>query len=560
MMLMTAVCFILAFSARADDYIVFPVNDLGMHCMDEEYSVLALLPPFNVLNVQVVYRNPAGYPMLLDHASIDVMYDGAADPSGSINSFSIGKTGFWLYANQLFGIPLLPGEGLLGFYMPGDAPAPGPQAVPWNVHEGWFSAPGIPITPWDDMGQVNTYPVMKISAHQKGSGLLLNSTDAVLPVSAETNCGQCHGEPVFFKSGSRGRAVMASHQLIEPHPMTEILRLHDAKELTSLMNSQPVLCAGCHYSAALDLSGAGPTGPQVGKPTMSEAMHRYHGGLLNNQGEPIFAREGNIERACYQCHPGKKTQCLRGPMAGAGINCFDCHGNMLAVGGEYPLLPGGSIDGTNDGNPRRPWMDLPRCQSCHTGDEVNHLSGPQYASAPDGVRLEQSYKIGDSSASPILAVNNRFAENTNTLYRMSKGHGGMMCEACHGSTHAEWPNPDPDANDNLTAMQLQGHSGTIIECSTCHAEGTLPLTLHGPHGMHNVDDIAWIDHKHNDFYEHNENECKACHGLDLRGSQLGRAAADRRWVVDLDDGRGPATIVVKKGEEIRCNLCHELPD
>jgi hypothetical protein len=33
---------------------------------------------------------------------------------------------------------------------------------------------------------------------------------------------------------------------------------------------------------------------------------------------------------------------------------------MLAVGGAFPMLPGGSIDGTNDGHARRPWLDLPR--------------------------------------------------------------------------------------------------------------------------------------------------------------------------------------------------------
>ena len=40
------------------------------------------------------------------------------------------------------------------------------------------------------------------------------------------------------------------------------------------------------------------------------------------------------------------------------------------------MQPGGSIDGTNDGGERRPWQDLPRCQSCHTGDAVDFLSVP----------------------------------------------------------------------------------------------------------------------------------------------------------------------------------------
>ncbi|MFH2001329.1 MAG: hypothetical protein ABIK28_16730, partial [Planctomycetota bacterium] len=104
------------------DVRVFPVNDLGMHCMDEDFSVLSLLPPFNVLNVQVVYRNPFGFPYLLDGNTVGVEYSGTPDPTGSINTFSVGKTNFWANAEALFGMPLLPGQGLLGFYLPFDAP------------------------------------------------------------------------------------------------------------------------------------------------------------------------------------------------------------------------------------------------------------------------------------------------------------------------------------------------------------------------------------------------------------------------------------------------------
>ena len=41
-----------------------------------------------------------------------------------------------------------------------------------------------------------------------------------------------------------------------------ILKLHDAKHGTDLINQTPVLCASCHYSAALDLAGTGPAGDQ----------------------------------------------------------------------------------------------------------------------------------------------------------------------------------------------------------------------------------------------------------------------------------------------------------
>jgi hypothetical protein len=64
----------------------------------------------------------------------------------------------------------------------------------------------------------------------------------------------------------------------------------------------------------------------------------------------------------------------------------------------------------------------------------------------------------------------------------------VLCQGCHGSTHAEWPVANAAANDNVAATTLQGHDGVLVECAACHAAGELPLTLGGPHGMHNVGD------------------------------------------------------------------------
>jgi hypothetical protein len=78
---------------------------------------------------------------------------------------------------------------------------------------------------------------------------------------------------------------------------------------------------------------------------------------------------------------------------------------------------------------RRPWVDGPRCGSCHTRA---------------GFRFEQP----------------------GTLYRDSKGHHGVHCEACHGSPHAITPTVTPA--DNVQAIALQGHAGTIDKCTVCH--------------------------------------------------------------------------------------------
>jgi hypothetical protein len=223
--------------------------------------------------------------------------------------------------------------------------------------------------------------------------------------------------------------------------------------------------------------------------------------------------------------------------------------------------------GSTDLNKRIPWASEPKCQSCHTGDALDNLTtDPNVIPSTDGIRLLQAYRTNDASATPIVATNKRFAENdANTtavpstvvpvLYRLGKGHGGVSCEGCHGSTHAEWPVlPESGvsvANDNMAAIQLQLHSGKIIECRTCHVAGSLPVSgvaaLGGPHGMHNVGDQTWLSGSHGPLVAcppaTNQDLCRACHGPTGSGTVLSRAAIRRSVNVDA-------------GEIVTCTTCH----
>ncbi len=531
---------------------VLAANDLGMHCMDREFSVFSILPPFNVINTQVVKRDSNGRPFVADEIDVEVFFEAVDDTTGSINSFSKEKTDFWQYANTLFAANLQEGEGLTGLYMPGDDPqSRGSQPMDFNLQKGLFSAEGIPITPTDDALINNTYPLMRISAFEPQNGPNIGHLDIVVPVATETDCQNCHTTGAI--AADDPGIIWSQDPDLEIQSKINILILHDEDIGTNLEHSQPVLCAQCHYSPALDLNGTGPVGGQVGKPNFSNVMHEYHGELDEN-GVPIFPPNAPVNDTCYQCHPGNITQCQRGAMKTGGMDCNDCHGDMLAVGGKFPLLAGGSMDGTNDGDSRRPWLDLPRCQSCHTGDAVNFLSGANLVEDQNWpFRLRQAYQTGDDSASPLLASNKRFAEDTNTLFRSSKGHGEIACEGCHGSTHAIWPNADADANDNQAAMRLQGHIGTIIECNVCHEAGSLPLTTHGPHGLHNVNDSRWYDEDHEDFYEDNKDSCKACHGQNLQGTPLAKMPTARSFRVEGN------TVNYAKGDLVRCDRCHRRP-
>jgi len=121
----------------------------------------------------------------------------------------------------------------------------------------------------------------------------------------------------------------------------------------------------------------------------------------------------------------------------------------------------------------------------------------------------------------------------------------VSCPSCHGSPHAIWPSRE--ANDNLAALQIQGHDGMITECTACHGSG-LPLTLNGPHGIHNVNSQAWVK-DHEEFKS--QAACGGCHGATGNGTVISKAAADR--IFEVED----RAVAIPKGTQIGCGLCHE---
>ena len=491
-------------------YQVFAFNDLGMHCYDSDFSVFSILPLFNILHAQVIQKGTS--PEILG-STVGVTYKAMADSTGSINTSSIGKTNFWDYVMSLFGLNPPVDEGLLGAKMPGAANA----AQPFHTKSGlptWFSAEGIPITAVDDNAKTNPYSLMMVQAVDTAASEILSSLPVVVPASDEMACGTCHA------TGNEAASLAGIQWSTSTDPTVQykdnILILHDYRESTNLVNSKPVLCASCHYSYALDLGQQGPVGPQLINPTMSEATHGYHASRITTA-----PASGNT---CFYCHPGEITQCMRGAMETAGIACMDCHGNMYAVGRSG----------------RRAWIDLPRCESCHTGDAVSNIGNQ--------IIGRTTYTDSPDVATFIIATNKRFAEQTDTLFRNSLGHNGVACESCHGSPHAIWPSRE--TNDNLAAITIQGHDGMIVECTACHGTG-LSLTLDGPHGMHNVNSQTWVD-GHDKFFENSRQACQACHGTTGDGTWISKAAADRSF-----SGEHGETVVIFKGSEINCGLCHE---
>src|SRR5574337_602016 len=74
-------------AASIQKYKVFGVNDLGMHCVDDDFSTFTILPPFNVVQGQIIGIDTNGNPRVLSPSdNVILTYGATSDPSGSVNS------------------------------------------------------------------------------------------------------------------------------------------------------------------------------------------------------------------------------------------------------------------------------------------------------------------------------------------------------------------------------------------------------------------------------------------------------------------------------------------
>ena len=62
-------------------------NNLGMHCMDSDYSVFSILPPYNTIEAQLI----VGGKLVTNGSGYTVTYQAVVDASGSLNSTAMGK-------------------------------------------------------------------------------------------------------------------------------------------------------------------------------------------------------------------------------------------------------------------------------------------------------------------------------------------------------------------------------------------------------------------------------------------------------------------------------------
>ena len=384
------------------DYVVVGWNDLGMHCINPSFKSMAILPPYNNLWVQLVRRGDP--PQLVTDPNLGLTVEYSIPNNTQVQ----GKTDFWQFAPQLFGVDLTPGIGLTGNGLSGK--------MKWT--DDHFEAIGIPLLPYDDDLKWNPYQVASVQV-KDATGTLLAQASVVLPVSDEMNCAKCHTDggdaTMNLANGGTGSVegnILAAHDYY--HGPTGV-----STQGKSLSANQPVLCTSCHADNALNSAG-----DPVSKKSVSEAMHGWH--------QPSDLRCSDV--GCYDCHPGAVTQCLRTSIVGMGYtgdtpSCTTCHGPMKQV-----------ADSIAAG--RRPWLDEPTCQQCH---------GMNHAAPTDATGHAQLYRhTTDHGGLYCSACHNsphvwwpskQPADNSQPSALQGTPRSLGQCEICHTAPQPGQNNP-----------------------------------------------------------------------------------------------------------------------
>ncbi|MCX7098412.1 MAG: PKD domain-containing protein [Methylococcales bacterium] len=388
-------------------------------------------------------------------------------------------------------------------------------------------------------------------------------------------------------------------------------------------------------------------------------------GMKNNFSPELFPADPNGEflfpagdkvtmQECTKCHAGQTEKVYRDVHFSAGLECDDCHGDMSAAGSLYPRTASAHRASTDPF--REAIFDEPDCGSCHINDgskailrkafdpadksastlPIHTAEGMRFAVLPyteasvllatagtttpryvcfGTLECKQAVsttpptghaapKTSQAAAATAAAA----AEPTLTGYtvgplfrKSADAHGNVACGACHGGSHSTWPIADTNANDNVTAKQLQGYDGTIMECDVCHskdshgnnsfADGELANTepvaygsrlvggrvradnpkayLAGPHGLHPVNDPnfynkapsypvngGWHAASAKIPGKNGEDQCAACHGADRKtANRLAKAPIDREFKDMTIEGK-KKTVKIKAGAFVNCTDCH----
>ncbi len=417
------------FDPEQDEYVLLAWSNLGLKCITDCDSRWSLLPPDNTIMAQLVRRD---YTPEIVTQDVELRYqapEGFEHPARHVD--------YWEFSESLAGRKLQENISAKGLGMSGK--------MKLDEEQQTYVASGIPVVPFSDQGQINPYPLFQVEAVDKESDQVLARTKVVAPVSSEVGCRNCH----------TGQWRVDGRMGISTETADDVLELHDKRNDTELLpqaqEGNPVLCQSCHPDHLLQSEG------QPGLLNLPAALHGFHANYLAHLEGP---------EACYACHPSSRqsyTDCMRGQHASIpGVDCTSCHGTMedhalsLLKKEKQEGVPGAErlmrhlkpqmAQSLQEIQPRTPWQDEPDCLSCHEDFQT-----------PENTQ--------------VTAFNN-WAQGKENLYQSRTDNAGLMCQACHGATHAEYPAQNSFAEnlDNIQPLQYQGDTRSLGRgtCKVCH--------------------------------------------------------------------------------------------
>ena len=459
------------------------------------------------------------------------------------------------------------------------------------------------------------YPLMRVQAVAKGADAtkpanIKGSLDIVLPVASEADCRNCHngvgrprrgvrvgdevcerhavgrragghgagprqgqqrgedqhpaaarrqvGREVHVERQRRGHAVQRRHRELVPRHSAARSSARSATTRRRSTSRRSVRSTSRRSaSTAASRRGTSRCRARCTTTTASTTSLFPAMPLPKSAGRTLAVQTEILDQTCYQCHPGKQTKCLRGAMGAGGVVCQDCHGDMKQVGNDFTAgFPAGTgadlaqARAVGDGA-EVPVLPRRRCEE-RDDDEPHrpHRRAGRH-SQPPGVHEEQRGDGGGrrSSTRPRRA-------SPRTRSSIGSRRDTAACSA-RAATAARMPSGRIRIRRPTTTSprsQLQGHSGTLIECndlprgrlaradaerSARHASGQRSRTGR-PGTRKSRRAIATA--------------AGPVTALKGQGTVLSRVAATRTLRRD-DDGNG--TVTLQKGTTVRCDTCHE---
>ena len=116
-----------------DEYVILANNDLGMHCMQSDYSTFLIFPPGNNLVVQVFAKGKEEAHLITSGITLEYEVNN--------NTSSANKVNFWEYAKD-YGFNIEPDEGITGNKLKG--------TLALSKDKKYFEATAIPVVPYND--------------------------------------------------------------------------------------------------------------------------------------------------------------------------------------------------------------------------------------------------------------------------------------------------------------------------------------------------------------------------------------------------------------------------